>query len=56
MRPLPERLIAWERFARDLDIAKLDVITTEIDLDHALDAAARVVGGRIRGRVVVKVA
>jgi acrylyl-CoA reductase (NADPH) len=56
MCPLPERLAAWERLARDLDIAKLDVITTEIDLDHALDAAAQVIAGQIRGRVVVKVA
>jgi hypothetical protein len=32
------------------------VITGEIGLDHVLDAAAQVIAGQIRGRMVVKVA
>jgi acrylyl-CoA reductase (NADPH) len=56
MCPLPERLTAWERLARDLDIAKLDVITREIGLDGVFEAAAQAIAGQIRGRLVVKVA
>ena len=41
MAPKPPRLAAWERLARDLDVAALDVIATEIGLEAA-----------IRGRVV----
>jgi acrylyl-CoA reductase (NADPH) len=37
MAPLPRRAEAWARLARDLDLAKLDALTTEITLDGALD-------------------
>lgn len=55
MCPRAERLEAWTRLGRDLDIAKLDLITHEIVLAEAIPAAAELIAGRIRGRVVVDV-
>lgn len=55
MCPRIERLEAWTRLGRDLDIAKLDLITHEITLAEAIPAAADLLAGRIRGRVVVDV-
>jgi len=55
MAPLPVRLNAWQRLARDLDLAKLDAITTEIGLAEVVQAGADLLAGRIRGRVVVNV-
>jgi len=55
MAPLALRRQAWERLARDLDLAKLDAITHEITLGEALQAGSDILEGRIRGRVVVNV-
>ncbi len=49
------RMPAWERLARELDLAKLDAITTEIGLGEAVQAGADILAGRIRGRLVVDV-
>ena len=49
------RMPAWERLARDLDLAKLDAITAEIGLDDAVQAGADILAGRVRGRLVVDV-
>lgn len=55
MAPLPVRLEAWERLARDLDIAKLDEISREIGLNEAIAVGAELLEGKVRGRVVVDV-
>jgi acrylyl-CoA reductase (NADPH) len=55
MAPLPVRLEAWERLARDLDISRLDAITREIGLGEAVAVAADLLEGKVRGRVVVDV-
>lgn len=55
MCPMPERRTAWQRLARDLDLAKLDAMTQEISLDEALAAAPQILAGQIRGRLVVDV-
>jgi acrylyl-CoA reductase (NADPH) len=55
MAPLPVRELAWARLARDLDIAKLGVITREIALAEAIAAGADILAGKVRGRVVVDV-
>ena len=55
MAPPPLRRNAWERLARDLDLAKLAAITHEIGLADALQAGQDILAGRIRGRVVVNV-
>ena len=55
MRPKADRVAAWERLARDLHGPFLEDIATEIVLPQAIDAAARLMRGEIRGRVVVDV-
>ncbi|MBS0339238.1 MAG: oxidoreductase [Proteobacteria bacterium] len=55
MAPQALRREAWQRLARDLDLAKLDAITREISLGEALQAGQDILDGKIRGRVVVNV-
>jgi acrylyl-CoA reductase (NADPH) len=55
MRPIADRKMAWQRLANELDRAKLDAITSEIALAHVIKAAADVVEGLVRGRIVVKI-
>lgn len=55
MAPIPRRIAAWERLARDLDPAALESIATEIALGEAIDAAGRFIDGTVRGRLVVDV-
>ncbi len=55
MAPREPRLAAWHRLASDLDVAKLDVIATEIGLAGAIPAAAELLEGKVRGRIVVNV-
>lgn len=55
MAPLPVRQQAWERLARDLDIAKLDAITREISLGEAIAVGGELLEGKVRGRIVVDV-
>jgi acrylyl-CoA reductase (NADPH) len=52
--PLALREEAWSRLARDLDIAKLDAMTTEIALAGAIEQAQRLMAGQVRGRTVVR--
>jgi acrylyl-CoA reductase (NADPH) len=55
MAPKTRRLTAWTRLARDLDARALDVIATEIGLSAAISSAARLMDGKVRGRIVVNV-
>lgn len=55
MCPRAERLEAWRRLGTDLDIAKLEMISTEISLGEAIPAASKLINGEIRGRVIVDV-
>lgn len=54
MCPKPRRLEAWQRLARDLDLEKLDHLTTRIKLDDVETAARDILAGKIRGRLVVE--
>lgn len=54
-RPKHERVEAWARLAKDLDLAQLDAITREISLGEALGAARDLLDGKVRGRLVVDV-
>jgi acrylyl-CoA reductase (NADPH) len=54
MAPLAKREEAWARLAQDLDVSKLDTLTTEIALEDAIGVAADLLAGTVRGRVVVK--
>ena len=55
MAPSEKRMEAWTRLARDLDVAKLEANTAEIGLAEAIDVGAKLLEGRVRGRVVVDV-
>ncbi len=55
MAPKARRLVAWNRLARDLDAAALDVIAREVSLAEAIPAAAELIAGKVRGRIVVNV-
>ena len=54
-RPMPYRVEAWDRLAKDLDLAKLDAMTTEVSLSDAIRVAQDILPGKVRGRVVVDV-
>jgi acrylyl-CoA reductase (NADPH) len=56
MASLDLREQAWSRLARDLDAGQLDRITAEIGLAEVIDAAARLLQGKVRGRLVVRTA
>jgi acrylyl-CoA reductase (NADPH) len=55
MAPKGRRLTAWQRLSNDLDPAALDSIAEEVALGEAIDAAGRLMDGKVRGRVVVDV-
>lgn len=55
MCPRVERLEAWRRLGTDLDVSKLEMISTEISLSDVIPNAAKLVNGEIRGRVIVDV-
>ena len=55
MAPRALRLEAWRRLGEDLDPALLGSIAEEISLSQAIEASARILDGKLRGRVVVKV-
>ena len=55
MCPLALREQAWNRLASDLDSSKLAEITHEIGLDEVIAAGPKILGGQVRGRIVVKI-
>lgn len=55
-RPQADRIEAWARLARDLDPAKLALITREIALADTVTEAEDLLAGRVRGRCVVRIA
>ena len=55
MRPRPDRVEAWRRLSRDLELNKLELLTVEISLAQALERAATILEGQVRGRIVVDV-
>ena len=55
MAPKAVREEAWARLAQDLDIAKLEAMVVDMPLSGAASAAADILKGQIRGRIVVDV-
>ena len=53
MAPKDLRKEAWSRIVEDLDMAKLDSLTTKIGFDDIIKSAEDIVSGKIRGRVAV---
>jgi len=54
-RPRDQRIQAWQRLASDLDVSKLESITTTIGLGQVIETAGQLLSGQVRGRVVVDV-
>ena len=53
MAPLALRQEAWSRLVTDLDLDKLEALSTEIGFGGIIDAAHSIMDGKVRGRVVV---
>ncbi|KDC82045.1 MDR family oxidoreductase [Bordetella bronchiseptica] len=53
MAPLEIRNQAWQRLAKDLDLAMLETLTREIALAEAIPAAHELMAGKVRGRILV---
>lgn len=56
MAPLVKRQRAWDRLARDLDPALLETMVQEVPLEAAIASAQALMDGKVRGRVVVRLA
>lgn len=55
MRPLNDRIEAWDKLANILDSSTLDKVANEISLAQVCDTAQRLLDGQVRGRIVVNV-
>jgi acrylyl-CoA reductase (NADPH) len=55
MCPLVVRKEAWRRLASELDRNKLDTMTARVPFDAVKEVAARILDGKVRGRVVVEI-
>jgi len=55
MCPIERRREAWKRLENELDRLKLGAMTREIDLSGVPEAAAAILVGQVRGRIVVKI-
>jgi len=55
MRPIEDRLEAWQRLSEILDPEIFEDISTDISLAEVVGAAKDLMSGKIRGRVVVKI-
>ena len=55
MRPIADRIEAWERLADILAPAVFDDISTEIGLSEVISTAEALMEGTVRGRVVVDI-
>ena len=53
MQPYENRLRVWDRIASDLPHDKLEEMTDVIGLDGVAEATSSILGGQVRGRLVV---
>ena len=53
--PLELRQEAWERLAKDIDLGKLQSISSLISLSEVLDNAKNMLAGDTKGRIVIDV-
>jgi len=56
MCPIERRREAWKRLETELNRQKLAKMTREISLSDVFDEAPEILSGRVRGRIVVRVA
>ena len=50
-----ERLLMWERLARDLPLPLLDSMTQEAPLAAVFDLGEKIIAGGVRGRTVIRI-
>lgn len=55
MRPIHDRIEAWDRLAKVLSANTLEQVSTEIGLAQVYDTAQRLLDGQVRGRIVVNI-
>jgi acrylyl-CoA reductase (NADPH) len=55
MAPKAKRVAAWARLARDLDPAKLAVMTVTHPVEKVIELAPQILAGAIRGRLVLEI-
>jgi acrylyl-CoA reductase (NADPH) len=55
MRPIADRIEAWERLADILDPEVFDDISTKIGLSEVISTAESLLAGTVRGRVIVDI-
>ena len=55
MAPKARRLEAWQRLARDLDIAKLESLTQDVTLEQVPALGEQILAGQVKGRLAVAV-
>jgi len=55
MRPKADRIEAWQRLSELLTVQDYDAISTEIGLDDVVETAYKLLEGKVRGRVLVKI-
>ena len=55
MCPLTRRVIAWDRLSKELPQGKLDDAATVVSLGDIVGYADEILGGKVKGRVVVDV-
>ncbi|WP_299568638.1 MDR family oxidoreductase [uncultured Shewanella sp.] len=53
MRPIEDRLEAWQRLAEIIEPQMFDDISADIGLDEVISTAEALMAGQVRGRVVV---
>ena len=56
MRPIADRVEAWQRLGEVLESKDFDDIAEEVSLDQVIDVAADLIAGKVRGRIVVNIA
>ena len=53
--PMPPRIAAWARLARDLDVNLLKEMTRTVPLAQVFEIGEAILKGQVRGRVVVEI-
>ena len=53
MQPYENRVNAWQNIANWMDMAKLDAMVTETNLDGVTDYASAILKGQVKGRILV---
>jgi acrylyl-CoA reductase (NADPH) len=55
MASLEKRNEAWQRIVADLELAKLEELTSEIGLEEVPEMAEAILDGKVKGRTVVRI-